>query len=82
MGELIKFNTTGIDFAMTALFVVICTDQWKAAKSHIAAVTGFVCGILFLAIIRSSNFILPALAATAAVLLFLRRLIEKNMEED
>ncbi|MCC8025447.1 MAG: AzlC family ABC transporter permease [Clostridium sp.] len=82
MGELIKFNTTGIDFAMTALFVVICTDQWKAAKSHIAAVTGFVCGILFLAIIRSSNFILPALAATAAVLLFLRRPIEKNMEED
>ena len=30
MGELIKFDTTGIDFAMTALFVVICVDQWKA----------------------------------------------------
>ncbi len=32
MGELITFDTTGIDFAMTALFVVICVDQWKAAR--------------------------------------------------
>lgn len=82
IGELIRFNTTGIDFAMTALFVVICTDQWKAAKTHIPAATGFVCGIVFLALIRSSNFILPALAATASILLFIRRPIEKNMEDD
>lgn len=81
MGELITFDTTGIDFAMTALFVVICVDQWKAAKTHIPAITGLVCGALLLAWIRSSNFILPALAATAAVLLFLRGTIEKKMEE-
>ena len=82
MGELITFDTTGIDFAMTALFVVICVDQWKAAKTHIPAVTGFICGALFLMLIRSSNFILPALAAAAAMLLFLRRTVEQKMEED
>ena len=82
MGELITFDTTGINFAMTALFVVICVDQWKAAKTHIPAVTGFICGALFLVLIRSSNFILPALASAVAMLLFLRRTVEQKMEED
>ena len=82
MGELIKFDTTGIDFAMTALFVVICVDQWKAARTHIPAMTGFICGALFLMLIRTSNFILPALAATVAILLFLRRTVEQKMEDN
>ena len=81
-GALIPFSTEGVDFAMTALFVVICVDQWKAAKTHIPAVTGFICGALFLVLIRSSNFILPALAAAVAMLLFLRRTVEQKMEED
>lgn len=81
MGELITFDTTGIDFAMTALFVVICVDQWKAAKTHLPALTGFVCGIFFLILIRSANFILPALAATAAILMLMRQRIEANAKE-
>ena len=36
-GQLISFNTAGIDFAMTALFVVICVEQWEAAKTHLPA---------------------------------------------
>ncbi len=80
-GQLITFDSTGIDFAMTALFVVICADQWKHAKTHIPAIAGFGCGILFLALIRSANFILPALAAVVLVLLFSRRIIERKMEE-
>ncbi|MBS6956440.1 MAG: AzlC family ABC transporter permease [Enterocloster asparagiformis] len=80
-GQLITFDSTGIDFAMTALFVVICADQWKHAKTHIPAIAGFGCGIFFLALIRSANFILPALAAVVLVLLFSRRIIERKMEE-
>ena len=81
-GQLITFDSTGIDFAMTALFVVICVDQWKAARTHIPAMTGFICGALFLMLIRTSNFILPALAATVAILLFLRRTVEQKMEDN
>lgn len=81
MGKMITFDTTGIDFAMTALFVVICVDQWKAAKTHIPAITGFICGGVFLLLIRSANFILPALAVTAALLLLMRRRIEETMKE-
>lgn len=80
MGQLISFNTAGIDFAMTALFVVICVEQWEAAKTHLPALIGFVCGILFLALIRSSNFILPALICGAAALILFRPIIEKRME--
>ena len=80
-GQLIAFDSTGIDFAMTALFVVICVDQWKHAKTHLPALTGFACGIVFLALIRSANFILPALAAVAGVLLISRRIIERKMED-
>ena len=82
LGYLIHFNTTGIEFVMTALFVVICVDQWKAARTHIPAMTGFICGALFLMLIRTSNFILPALAATVAILLFLRRTVEQKMEDN
>lgn len=80
-GQLIPFDSTGIDFAMTALFAVIAVDQWKHARTYMPAVTGFVCGFLFLALVRSANFILPALAATVCVLLLSRKAIEKRMEE-
>lgn len=81
MGQMIAFDSTGIDFAMTALFVVICVDQWRSARTHIPALAGFACGIFFLVLIRSANFILPALAAAVGVLMLLRRTVEKNMEE-
>lgn len=82
IGELITFDTTGIDFAMTALFVVICVDQWKAARTHIPALVGFGAGIIFLALIRSANFILPALVVTAAALLFLRPVLEAKIKPE
>lgn len=79
-GGLISFDSTGIDFAMTALFVVICVDQWRAAKTHIPAMAGFICGAAFLILIRSANFILPALAAAVGILLLCRRRVEERME--
>ena len=36
-GAILPIDTTGIDFAMTALFVVIAVDQWKAYKKHCPA---------------------------------------------
>lgn len=80
-GQIIPFDSTGIDFAMTALFVVICIDQWRTARTHIPALAGFSCGAVFLILIRSANFILPALAAAVGILLFFRRPVERTMEE-
>lgn len=33
LGQLIHFNSTGVDFAMTALFVVIFVEHWLGSKS-------------------------------------------------
>ena len=39
-GALIPFSTEGVDFAMTALFVVIAVDQWRACQKHLPALIG------------------------------------------
>lgn len=38
VGSLIPFDTTGIDFALTALFTVIVVDQLRGARTRIPAV--------------------------------------------
>ncbi len=50
-GNLIPFDSTGIDFAMTALFLVIFTEQWESSKDHTPAILGVLftvlCRVLF-----------------------------------
>lgn len=80
LGELITFDTSGIDFAMTALFTVIFTEQWLAAKSHVPAVIGLVCGGISLMLLGPSNFLLPALIMAAALLIIWKHAAKR--EED
>lgn len=81
MGEILPFDTSGIDFAMSALFIVICINQWQETDHHLPAKTGFFCGILCLALFGPSGFILPALIATAALLLLFRHIIPMKTED-
>lgn len=81
-GSLITFDTTGIDFAMTALFTVIFIEQWKGEKSHIPALTGIIAGIGCLLVFGPDNFILPTLLISVAVLMALKsRILAKEQEE-
>lgn len=61
LGSLISFNTEGIEFVMTALFVVIFLNQWEENRDHRPALTGVGCSVLCLLIFGSENFILPAM---------------------
>ena len=82
-GGLIPFDTTGIDFAMTALFVVIFVEQWKGAKSHLPAIAGLVCGVLSLLVFGADRFILPAMILGIAVLLGSKKyVLQKEIEEE
>ncbi len=82
-GGLIPFDTTGIDFAMTALFVVIFVEQWKGAKSHLPAIAGLVCGVLSLLVFGADRFILPAMILGIAVLLGSKKyVLQKETEEE
>lgn len=73
LGQLIPFELEGIDFCMTALFVIIFMDQWKKASSHIPALAGLTCGIVCLLIFGQSSFILPALLLVSGILFFAER---------
>lgn len=78
IGSLIPFDTTGIDFALTALFITILIDMIKGADNIIPAITAFVSSVLCLVLIGADNFILPSLLVTVSVLILLRGRIAKD----
>lgn len=77
-GSLIKFNTQGLDFVMTAMFVVIFLEQWLKDKKHINSIIGIVMSILCLIIFGANNFIIPAMIAIIALLTLSRKSLDKE----
>ena len=73
LGQIIPFDLTGIDFCMTALFLIIFIDQWEKAKKHTPALTGLGIGIICLLIFGENRFMLPALLMVSALLLLFQR---------
>lgn len=80
-GSVIPFNTKGIDFAMTALFVVIFVEQWLTSKNHIPALTGLGAGVVCLLLFGCDNFILPTMICVMVILLSCRKCMDENTEE-
>ena len=77
-GALLPVDTTGIDFAMTALFVVIAVDQWSAYKRHLPALLGAGVTLLSLFLVGAENMLLPALGVIVLVLLLLRQRLDER----
>lgn len=73
LGQIIPFDLTGIDFCMTALFLIIFIDQWEKAKKHTPALTGLGIGVICLLIFVENHFMLPALLIVSAILLLFQR---------
>ena len=69
LGNLIPFDLTGIDFCMTALFIIIFMDQLEKNKDHFPAVVGVVIAIICLIVFGSQNFMLPSLIISSMILL-------------
>ena len=76
----LPLDFTGIDFSMTALFLVIFLEQWRGAKSHLPALLGLGCGAVSLLALGPDNFLLPALCTTVAVLLLARPVLNREKE--
>ena len=79
-GALIGFDTTGVEFAMTALFLVIAVDQWRSYRSHIPAILGAGATLLCLFVVGADMMLLPALVIIVAVLMVLRVRQERKAE--
>lgn len=73
LGQIIPFDLTGIDFCMTALFLIIFIDQWEKAKKHTPALTGLGIGVICLLLFGENRFMLPALLIVSALLLLFQR---------
>ena len=78
LGNVITFNTTGIDFSMTALFVVVFIEQWEQTKEHIPALLGLVCSLICLLIVGPDQFLIPTMICIPAGLFLLKSVIEKE----
>ena len=77
VGSVLPFSTEGVDFVMTAMFVVIFLNQWEKEKQHISALIGILVPLVCLVVFGSGSFLLPAMACILVLLLALRKPIEK-----
>lgn len=81
LGEALGFDTTGVDFAMTALFLVIAVGQWKAAGSHLPALLGGAATLISLLVVGAEDMLLPALGIIVAALTLLRPRLDEAGKE-
>ena len=80
LGQVLPFDMTGIDFAMTALFVVILVDQVRnnIKKGGPCAFCGLLTATICLYIFGSSNFLLPTLIITLILVALMASKEEKH----
>lgn len=78
LGSLIHFDTTGLDFVMTAMFVVIFMEQWMKEKHHFSELIGLIAAVGCLLIFGADNFMIPTMICILAALSFLKKPIESR----
>ena len=76
-GSFIPFDTNGIEFVMTALFVVIFLENWLKEKDHSASVIGLFISFICLTVFKGTNFIIPSMIIILSVLTLLRWRLQK-----
>lgn len=78
LGNLITFDTKGLDFVMTAMFVVIFMEQWKKEKNHMSELIGMIASVACLLIFGADNFLIPTMVLIVVMLTMLRKYDEKK----
>ena len=81
VGSVLPFSTEGVDFVMTAMFVVIFLNQWEKEKQHASAIIGIAAPLVCLRIFGSGSFLIPSMVCILVALLLLRRPIEAKESE-
>ena len=80
IGSLVNFNSAGIDFALTALFLTVFVEQWLTTKNHLAAITGVVMSVICLLVFGADSFLIPAMILITVALTLMRRV--RGIEND
>ncbi len=80
LGPILPFDSTGMDFAMTALFVVIFVEQWQSAKNHVPALLGLGISLACLLLLGPTNFVIPSMILITLALAACRGVLEVRPE--
>lgn len=72
IGNIISFNTEGLDFALTALFVVVFIEQWLTTKNHTYSIVGVVVSIICLIFFGKNNFLIPSMIFIIIIITILK----------
>lgn len=78
VGSLLTFDTEGLDFVMTAMFVVIFLEQWRKEKNHYTAFIGLGSAAVCLFLFGPDNFMIPTIICILVLLSIFKRPIEKT----
>ena len=79
LGGVLHFNTNGLDFVMTAMFVVIFMEQWIKDRRHVSQWIGLAAGVICLLIFGADNFLIPTMICILCALTALRKPLEVNV---
>jgi 4-azaleucine resistance transporter AzlC len=78
LGSLIHFNTDGISFVMTAMFVVIFMEQWMKEKHHISSYIGLGVATVCLILFGADSFMIPTMILIILCLTILKKPLESK----
>lgn len=70
IGSVLPFNSEGIDFALTALFLTVFLEQWLTSKKHTPALIGVGVSVLCRILFGGDNFLIPTMLLIALLLCF------------
>lgn len=77
IGSLLEFDTSGISFVMTAMFVVIFLDQWMKEKIHVSSMIGILVSLVCLILFGADSFMIPTMILIVLLLTVLRKWLEQ-----
>jgi 4-azaleucine resistance transporter AzlC len=78
LGNLLRFNTQGLEFVLTSLFVVIFISQWRTTRNHIPAIIGVLSAVVCRLVFAASNFIIPSMLLILLSIFLLKDPIERR----
>lgn len=82
IGTVIAFETAGIDFAMTALFVTVFVEQWLSTKEHRPALIGLGASVICLLVFGPDNFLIPSMILITVLITAIRGRLEGGSKDE
>lgn len=81
LGNAISFNSAGIDFSMTALFITIFVEQWEKTRQHLPAIWGLLVSLVCLVIWGADQFLVPSMIGISIGLFLFQKKTEEGKSE-